>query len=248
MTSSPQQATVVEIFSSLQGEGPLVGQRQTFVRFQDCELSCLYCDTPQGFVSNKNCRVEVAPFSRRFEDVANPLGVETLETLLLRFDDPVLSITGGEPLQKVDFLTDWLPRARQRFRILLETAGVHVEEFRRVANLIDIVSMDLKLPTSTGMRPYWSEHQKFLELARGKDLYVKAVVTSETSEEDVQKAAELVASIDPSIPFILQPATPFATFRAEPSHHQLADWQALSAAKLSQVRVIPQMHKYLRLL
>lgn len=241
-------APIIEIFSSLQGEGPRVGEKHLFVRFQDCELSCKFCDTPQSFVSNPHCRVEKAPFSKTFDLIPNPLTVEQLNQTLEGFNDKVIAITGGEPLQKLQFLKEWLPTVHTRFQILLETAGIHTEALSQLLPWIDIVSMDLKLPSSTGMRPLWTEHETFLRLSSDKELYVKVVVTSETSKEDLQKAMELVASMNPKIPFILQPATPFAKFRSSPSIHQVAAWQAMAQKVLPDVRVIPQMHKQMGIL
>lgn len=241
-------ASVIEIFSSLQGEGPRVGERHLFVRFQDCELSCKFCDTPTSFVVNKFCRVETPPFSKRFKNLANPLTAEQLNELLADFKEPILSVTGGEPLQKAAFLREWLPTVRPRFRVLLETAGVHTSEFREIADFVDIVAMDIKLPSTTGMHPWWREHESFLKAALGKELYVKVVVSSETTEEDLKRAMDLVASVDPSIPFILQPASAFARFRSIPAIEQVAGWQTLVQQSLKDVRVIPQMHKQLGVL
>ena len=39
------KAPIIEIFSSFQGEGLLIGERQIFVRFAGCNLDCNYCDT-----------------------------------------------------------------------------------------------------------------------------------------------------------------------------------------------------------
>ena len=40
---------LIEIFSSFQGEGPHLGEPMAFLRFQDCALSCKFCDTPASF-------------------------------------------------------------------------------------------------------------------------------------------------------------------------------------------------------
>lgn len=242
------RANVVEIFSSFQGEGPHVGERQTFVRFQDCELSCQYCDSPHTFVDNKSCRVENPPFSKRFEEHFNPLSIEALNAILEKFEDTTLSVTGGEPLQKSDFLRAWLPTLRPRYRILLETAGIHVNRLRDVIDLIDTVSMDFKLPSATGMRSYWEEHRDFLKIARQKEVYVKLVVSSDTTKEEITESRDLVSSIDPTIPFILQPATAFAQFRSIPHREQMAEWQNIARQGLTHVRVIPQVHKQLGIL
>lgn len=171
-----------------------------------------------------------------------------LNEILKDFDDHTLSVTGGEPLQKVPFLKEWLPTIRPRFKILLETAGVHFNEFREIADLVDIVSMDLKLPSVTGMHPWWREHETFLRSARNKELYVKVVVSAETEEKDLIRGIELIASINRNIPFILQPATPFARFRSAPTLEQIAQWQALVGRNLPDVRVIPQVHKQMGIL
>ena len=39
------EAKINEIFSSIQGEGPVVGYKQLFIRFCGCNLNCDYCDT-----------------------------------------------------------------------------------------------------------------------------------------------------------------------------------------------------------
>ena len=39
------EAKINEIFSSIQGEGPVVGYKQLFIRFCGCNLNCNYCDT-----------------------------------------------------------------------------------------------------------------------------------------------------------------------------------------------------------
>ncbi|MEI6157397.1 MAG: hypothetical protein WCP87_03420, partial [Atribacterota bacterium] len=38
------EAEIVDIFSSVQGEGIFVGAKQVFVRFKRCNMACVFCD------------------------------------------------------------------------------------------------------------------------------------------------------------------------------------------------------------
>lgn len=242
-------ASVIEIFSSLQGEGPYVGEEQLFVRFQGCSLSCQFCDTPASFIDNPLCRVEQPPFSKQFERYPNPLSIEALNRIIAGFPAAkTIAVTGGEPLEQGDFLSAWLPTLAGRYRILLETAGIHAASLKAVRSHVNVISMDVKLPSVTGMRAYWSEHREFVSGAGDTELYVKAVVSAATDDADLDTAVDLVAARSRSIPFILQPASPFARFRATPSALQLSRWRDRAAERLSDVRVIPQLHKTLSIL
>ena len=46
---------VVEIFSSINGEGTRAGQLAVFVRMQGCNLNCAYCDTVSLDIHRRNC-------------------------------------------------------------------------------------------------------------------------------------------------------------------------------------------------
>ena len=242
------RANLIEIFSSYQGEGPYVGQPMTFLRFQDCALSCLYCDTPASFEKHPRFRVETPPRSRSFEPIDNPIDGPALTRLLESFDDPFLTLTGGEPLQHADFLQGWLPELPRRFKVLLETNGVLPAALAKVLPWIDVVSMDLKLPSVTGMRAYWKEHGEFLKLARGKEVYVKLVVSQPTDLGEWREAVALVETEAPEIPFILQPVTPFGPVREEIRPERLQELFELSSRRLKDVRVIPQVHPRLGIL
>ncbi|MBI1909552.1 MAG: 7-carboxy-7-deazaguanine synthase QueE [Deltaproteobacteria bacterium] len=248
-------APLIEIFSSLQGEGPHVGEAMTFVRFQDCEFSCKFCDTPLSFIKNKQCRVEWPPFSKKFEKYPNPITIVELGKILQRFSDTTLSITGGEPLQHVPFLKEWLSSFKKSGprKILLETAGIHWQELEKIVGLIDIVSMDLKLPSSTGMKSYWEEHRQFLKIAQSKEVYVKIVITEETTDEDLERGASLLKAYSGKIPCILQPASAFGSFRKIPTPAKIHQNEKtmrslLGEPPLGSVRVIPQLHKQLGIL
>jgi 7-carboxy-7-deazaguanine synthase len=249
MATDEKKARLVEIFSSLQGEGLRVGERMTFVRFEACDLKCRWCDTPESFAVHKNFRIEKIPFSGTWENDENPVSGGEIEKWLRLFSDPMVSLTGGEPLQQVEFLESWLPEVSQKHRFLLETNGVLPEALRRVLPWIHTVSMDIKLPSSAKTGVFWKEHESFLRLAiQGKECYVKIVVTEETLEEDLNRALELILSIDSRIPVILQPASETKSFRAIPTAARLGEFYDLARIRLKEVRVIPQTHKMLGIL
>jgi len=245
-------ALIHEVFASVQGEGPLAGQRHIFVRFIGCDLRCAYCDTPEAVKeiarggAPRPCHAQLSAASPEREPVANPIVPSVLTRLCSRLvlpgpSRPVVSLTGGEPLVHHAFLKEWLPDLRALSTIYLETSGIHHESMRDLAGLVDVVSMDIKLPSATGERPRWEEHRKFLTAAAGSLLFVKSVVTRTTSDGDINSAVRLLAEHDRRLTFVLQPAG--GGFAPDPK--ALLRFQHHALALLEDVRVIPQVHKML---
>lgn len=246
MQIPPAQGWLVEIFSAIQGEGPLVGERQLFVRTGGCDLSCSWCDSPHTHQVTGNWQAEQTPGSRDFLALHNPVTAAELLAWLERLARPHLhhsiSLTGGEPLLHTEFLRAWLPQTP--LPVYLETGGHRPAQLAQVLPWISWISMDIKLPSSCNERPLWTEHRAFLEVARGgsAELYTKWVVSRATSTDDLRTAALLLAEIHPEGTVILQPATPLNGVEA-PLPEQVLEWQALVKGYLSRVRVIPQTHK-----
>jgi len=238
-------AHIVEIFSSLQGEGIYVGDHMTFVRFGKCNMRCVYCDTLEGVCHQDSLRIEVEPGSGNFKTFDNPVSATTLTELIQNFDDEFISITGGEPLEQVEFLEEWLPSIAPRRRILLETNGILHEELTRVLPFVHVVSMDIKLPSSTRCTPKWNDHTAFLNtaVAAGREMYVKFVVTADTTDADLQKSIGIITKVNRFIPIVIQPATPTLTFNHPISEQRLKAVERLCSAYLDDVRIVPQMHK-----
>lgn len=240
-------AILHEIFSSFQGEGPYTGEPMTFVRFQGCALRCRWCDTPDSLPHRGQdvWQLEDPPRSAQSRARPNPCTAEQLTGALADYDDPYLALTGGEPLEQADFLAHWLPAGASGRTVLLETSGIMTAALCKVMAHIQIISMDIKLPTSTGMRAYWSLHEEFLRMATdaSKAVYVKMVVDADTSAADIDRGAALVARIDPTIPVVIQRASPTPGFQRIPLSHQLGAHLRTGQQRLACVAVGRQMHK-----
>jgi len=247
---STNQAQLCEVFNSIQGEGLYVGERQTFVRFAGCNLSCQYCDSPQALTIPKEFKVELVPGKKSFQPYANPVSVSQLIEIIKSLDKlkgmtHSLSLTGGEPLLQIDFLKEFLPEFKKELKlpIYLETNGVLPDHLSEVVENIDIVAFDLKLPSATGLSPYWKEHQKALEIATLVEVFVKIVFNKDSKPKELDDAVNLIAGIDEKIPLVLQPVTPFGPIKHRPNAEQILAFQAIAKRKLKNVRVIPQTHK-----
>ena len=150
-------ADLIEIFSSVQGEGDLIGRSQVFIRFMGCNLACEYCDTNAG-IDADICRMELTPGRLDFQELANPVDMQTVIALLQRWESGwpnvhhSISLTGGEPLLHVDLLHAWLPQLRAHLLpIHLETNGVlPLRSGKGYKARSTTISMDIKLPSSSG--------------------------------------------------------------------------------------------------
>jgi pyruvate-formate lyase-activating enzyme len=137
-------------------------------------------------------------------------------------------------------------------RILLETHGVAVDALERVRAHVDVVSMDWKLasdvrrasdPRSGPAAAFHEAHERFLRRAHGRaETCVKIVVTPASRDEEIDEAALRVAAVDPAIPLVLQPVTPFGRVRERPGPERMLELEARLGRVLRDVRVIPQTH------
>ena len=118
-TIIPSKLPVMEIFSSIQGEGSMMGMPVTFIRLAGCNLRCPWCDTKDSWTkpcahetieymdtnemrnSDMFCSICGAEGSRQeLIDMTISSGSYTWETIseiVLQCDKNIVVITGGEP-------------------------------------------------------------------------------------------------------------------------------------------------------
>lgn len=230
-----REAEIVDIFSSVQGEGVFVGAKQIFVRFKRCNLNCAFCDEDKD---REPGLYTAAALMDEIESLEQAKGLHHS-----------VSLTGGEPLMYPDFIKTLLPLLRKKgMKSYLETNGTLPDELSGVIDLVDIIAMDFKLPSATGERPFWDEHCEFLKTALKKNVFVKIVVTPETTAEDINKAAEIIRKAGKSIPLIIQPVTPAGAPSREVPKEKLLEFIEIGLRNgLEHIRVIPQVHKMLKM-
>lgn len=236
---------IAEIFSSVQGEGLLVGCRQVFIRLQGCNINCSFCDTPAnepGF-----CKFEQHPGQKDFRKLPNPLSAEEVATAVHSYDLSIhhsISLTGGEPLLWTSFIKELIPFLKgTRHGIYLETNGTLPEALSDVIELIDIIGMDIKLPSISGLTPFWEEHRYFLKVANKKQVFVKLVVGEDTTEEEIKQAAGLISEYGNSLTMIIQPVSPTTSGIKSVSPGRALYLQKVALKILENVLIIPQTHK-----
>lgn len=258
-SSNSPTARLIEVFSAIQGEGLNVGTRQLFIRFAICDLRCRFCDSAHTWHASATCQIERTAGLRDFETHSNPVEMATLLEWVSRQNQPGLhdsiSITGGEPLLHAPFLAEFLPlvRAATGLPIYLETGGHHPEQLAMILPDLDLVGMDIKLPSVSG-ESHWPAHAEFLQLCNASQVqvFVKLIISDQTDPAELEKTAELVAGVNPEVPVFLQPVTALGKDEGKsvalfspPSPEQVLEWQALMKCRLKHVRVVPQTHKML---
>lgn len=246
---SNNKANVIEMFSSVQGEGPYVGYRQIFIRLAKCNMQCKYCDT--DYKAKDSARIEQTPGMQDFELIENPVDVETLFYYIKKLNTfkglhHSISITGGEPLLQSDFLKIFLTEnhAKYKNKIYLETNGTLPEDLMKIVKLVDIISMDIKLPSSVkNITEYWHVHKRFLEIINAAkcskvECFVKIVLDNNFTDYELLNIIWCLSSTESDVPLILQPET-----NNPPDSLKLLEWQERLARQINDVRIIPQTHK-----
>lgn len=213
-----------EIFSSIQGEGPVVGYKQLFIRFCGCNLNCAYCDTE--FADGK----EFTP-QELYEKISNEYDLKSFHSI---------SLTGGEPLLSVEFLKEFLPLIKGQTKIYLETNATLCENLLKIKDYIDIISADIKLETATGLNTF-DKHENFLKNCSNTETFAKIVFDENISEEEIAKCCEIGKNT--GIELVLQPK--MIDNKMSITSDFCNSILNKFTEKYPNCRLIPQVHKFL---
>ncbi len=263
----PTDILATEVFSAIQGEAALVGERQVFVRLTGCNIRCAYCDQPEALDKRPGpCRIEQTPGRRDWNVVTSPLPISTLadavDGLWRRLPHHSISLTGGEPLMQSRRAAELAEQLAASGRaVMLETNGTLIPALERTLPWLTYVSMDVKLPSVDGEHVATETQWKFLDTAlqAGVTTWVKMVIGPSTDvvqfDSAIRMVAELATSRSASAPgsqagdldrrpeVFLQPVTPFGGVAAAPTPDEVLELQERALRRYPRVRVIPQTHR-----
>jgi len=232
-------AFIKEIFTSIQGEALYIGQKQLFIRFCGCNLNCAYCDT--NF--EKNDKFIIHDYDK---EMINPITPSQLADIVNEFDVDMVSLTGGEPLLYDDFLLEFFPLLKNK-KIYLETNGTLPEKLKKVINFVDVVSMDIKLCSSTKQDNKFAENIEFIKIAKNvnKECFVKIVLDKNYSKIELDEVIKTIQNFD--ITLIIQPMD-CKNKTEELDKESMLELFNFIYSKYKNIRLIPQVHKFLDLL
>ena len=228
-----------EIFTSIEGEGLLYGTKTLFVRLAGCPFKCFYCDTKDAIPMNSGQQYEL--------DEAKKMIERSLEKNTYK-----VNFTGGDPLAQSEAVSE-LARFVQLKKIpsYLESSCYDSARFAQVLPYLDFIKIEFKTPDSEFVDS--KHYSKLLEneldclrlsVESKKVTYIKVVVSSKTELGPFQKLLERILQITSKSSlagFIIQPTYGIA----EPSLEQLLSFYDEVHAYYEEVRIVPQIHKFI---
>ncbi len=228
-----------EIFTSVEGEGILYGTKTLFVRLAGCPFTCFYCDTKESLPLDSGTEYSI-------ED-ANKLIDSNLKRQTYK-----VNFTGGDPLiqhEAVALLAKHIQE--KKIPTYLESSCFDVDRFDHVLPFIDIVKIEFKTKDSdfVDVKHYdkmIGHTMKCLQssVKSKKTTYIKVVVSSKTQPNEFAKLVKEIFDIvskDDLDGFIIQPTYGIS----EPSLDLLLELYDLVYPHYIDVKVVPQLHKFI---
>ncbi|HIE47180.1 MAG: organic radical-activating protein [Thaumarchaeota archaeon] len=228
-----------EIFTSVEGEGILYGTKTLFVRLAGCPFTCFYCDTKESLPLDSGTEYTI--------EKANQLIDSNLKHQTYK-----VNFTGGDPLIQHQAVAQLAKHIQEKkIPTYLESSCFDIDRFNHVLPFIDIVKIEFKTKDSDFVD---SEHYEKLightmkclksSVNAKKITYIKIVVSSKTQLnefEELTKQIFDVISKDDIDGFVIQPTYGIS----EPSLDLLLNLYDLVYPHFIDVKVVPQLHKFI---
>jgi 7-carboxy-7-deazaguanine synthase len=237
MQTTANRVQLSEIFTSIEGEGILIGTKTLFIRMAGCHLGCIWCDT--GYALPLNSGKEYT------------LGhVKDMISKELRPNTYKANFTGGEPLLQHYAVADLARFIKDKgLKTYLESSCFDSHRFEKVLPFIDICKIEFKMRDSKAVDS--ERHDRLLINERecldlsiecSKTTYIKIIVTASSS---IGEFRNLLQDVFTHIEtrdlagFIIQPSSAMD----EPSLEKLLMFYDAAYPIYHNVRIIPQLHK-----
>ena len=127
--------------------------------------------------------------------------------------------------------------------------------------------MDVKPASVTKEKSFLEEHERFLKIALKKEVFIKVICSKEIDLNEFQELCRMVRNVilseaknlkrDPSaapqddrlsVPLILQPISAETEGHEDPELMRLlGELQTLALGILSDVRIVPRLHKIIKI-
>lgn len=220
---------VFSVFSSIQGEGRLIGTPAVFVRFAGCNLECFWCDTKyaQRIISGK------------------AVNVTALHKEIMKHGKSHVVLTGGEPLlqnnRNLHELIHSIKTTDRDITIQLETNGTVNPGMDTLLN-VDYITISPKLTSAGYAKVSLNDWQR---LAKYIFTELKFVVSSMQDIKDIKQYVTILREANPLLLDLFH-------WTIQPEYENrhifiyLPDWvEGFMPGMGKRFRYIPQIHKLL---
>ena len=182
---------------SIETCGTVDGPGIRFVVFtQGCPMRCLYCHNPDTWEDKTNQLISADEILEKYESVKE-------------FCKGGITVTGGEPLKQIDFVTDLFKKAKEKgIHTALDTSGIlfnkeKTKEFDFLLEYTDLVLLDIKhIDNEKHIKLTGHSNKNILEFAKylsdkNKPMWVRHVVvpTFNDDEESLKKLGQFMKTL-----------------------------------------------------
>jgi len=236
MQTTANRVQVSEIFTSIEGEGILIGTKTMFIRMAGCHLGCIWCDTKYALPLDSGKEYTL---DRVKDMISNELQPNTYK----------VNFTGGEPLLQHHAVADLAKFIKDKgLKTYLESSCFDSHRFEKVLPFMDICKIEFKMSDSKAVDS--DHHARLLTNERecldmsiecSKTTYIKVVVSASSSIGEFRKLLQEVFTHTQTkdlAGFIIQPSSAIE----EPSLEKLLNFYDATYPLYHNVRIIPQLH------